>query len=91
MDGRMDGRMNGWMDGWMDVCICICIIYVCMYIYIYMLAPPQLTRTTSECVSPVLESTVGEVLSVQHQPSIFVVAHIRKNRVLPKAPHCFSL
>ena len=54
-------------------------MYMHIYIYIYATPPPcthvlvpdsQLTRTTSECVSPLFESTVGEVLSVQHQPSI---------------------
>ena len=69
----------------------ICIythMFAYIYIYIYTCYPPscthvlvldsQLTRKTSECVSPLFESTVGEVPSVQHQPSIFVVAHTRK-------------
>ena len=59
--------------------ICMCVyMYICVYIYntIINMLTPQLTRTTSKCVSPLSESTVGEVLSVQHQPSTFVVADL---------------
>ena len=63
------------------ICMCVYIyIYICIYIYIYNtiinMLTPQLTRTTSKCVSPLSESTVGKVLSVQHQPSTFVVADL---------------
>ena len=52
-----------------------------------MLTPPQLTCTTSECMSPLFESIVGEVLSVQYQPSTFVDADIRNNSVPLAAVH----
>ena len=80
------------------MCICTCVHrYVCMYVstsmclctYIHICAnpPPQLTRTTSECVSPIFESTVGEVLFAQHQPSTFVDADIRNISVPLTAVH----
>ena len=60
-------------------------MYTYIYIYMHMLTLPIDPRDL-----PLFESTAVEVLSVQHQPSTFVDADIRENRVLLKARHLCS-
>ena len=57
------------------------------YMYIYIRLKCSAARPLNSCVSPLFESTVGEVLSVQHQPSTFVDAAIRNIRVPLSAAH----